>query len=101
MTHISVTIELDKFQNDFLNQQAKKSGLSQSEFVKRTILLRYRTPETKRLLEKRRELLSKSSITTKDEIILSELEKQIGWLPTAYSLEDDKAMRIIHEAAKS
>lgn len=95
----TITIELDPYQNDFISQQIEKSGLSFSKFIKRTLLLRYRTPEIKKLLEKIQKLLSKSSLTKKDEIKLFELKEQIGWLPTTYSLEDDEAMEIVHKAA--
>lgn len=83
----NITIKFNQSQNDWLMQKVQKSGLSVSEYIKRTLLLRYRTPEIEKLLKRRRSILSKSSL---DEIELAKIEKQIGWLPTAYSLEDDE-----------
>jgi predicted ATP-binding protein involved in virulence len=52
------------------------------------------------LMQRRRELLSKSSLTKKDQQELTKLEEKIGHLPTAESPEDIQAMDIIHQAAK-
>jgi predicted ATP-binding protein involved in virulence len=52
------------------------------------------------LMQRRRELLSKSSLTKKDQQELKKLEEKIGYLPTAESPEDIQAMEIIRQAAK-
>jgi predicted ATPase len=52
------------------------------------------------LIQRRRELLGKPSLTRKDEQELKQLEQQIGYLPTAESPTDIQAMDIIRKAAK-
>jgi predicted ATP-binding protein involved in virulence len=52
------------------------------------------------LVERRRTILAKSSLTKKDKQELKELEAKIGNLPTAESAADIQAMDIIRKAAK-
>jgi predicted ATP-binding protein involved in virulence len=52
------------------------------------------------LVERRRAILAKSSLTKKDKQELKELEVKIGTLPTAESAADIQAMDIIRKAAK-
>ncbi|CAN1209504.1 ATPase AAA-type core domain-containing protein [Tumidithrix helvetica PCC 7403] len=52
------------------------------------------------LLDRRYEILSKAHLTEADEAELSQLDLQIGSLPTAQNPEDIKAMDIIRRAAK-
>jgi hypothetical protein len=52
------------------------------------------------LVERRRTILAKSSLTKKDKQELKELEAKIGNLPTAESPADIQAMDIIRKAAK-
>jgi predicted ATP-binding protein involved in virulence len=58
------------------------------------------SPDLAPLIERRRKLLAKSKLTTKDERELKKLEDQIGTIPTAESPEDIRAMDIIRKAAK-
>jgi predicted ATP-binding protein involved in virulence len=51
-------------------------------------------------VQRRREILAKSSLTKKDKLELKELEAKIGNLPTAESAADIQAMDIIRKAAK-
>jgi len=52
------------------------------------------------LLQRRKEILTKTKLTASDRAELKELEAKIGTLPTAESSEDIKAMDIIRRAAK-
>jgi predicted ATP-binding protein involved in virulence len=52
------------------------------------------------LVQRRREILAKSSLTKKDKQELKELEAKIGTLPVAESAADIQAMDIIRKAAK-
>jgi AAA15 family ATPase/GTPase len=52
------------------------------------------------LVQRRREILAKSSLTKKDKQELKELEAKIGTLPAAESAADIQAMDIIRKAAK-
>jgi predicted ATP-binding protein involved in virulence len=52
------------------------------------------------LVQRRREILAKSSLTKKDKQELKELEAKIGNLPTSESAADIQAMDIIRKAAK-
>jgi AAA15 family ATPase/GTPase len=52
------------------------------------------------LVQRRREILAKSSLTKKDKQELKELEAKIGNLPAAESAADIQAMDIIRKAAK-
>jgi predicted ATP-binding protein involved in virulence len=52
------------------------------------------------LIQRRREILTKSSLTKKDKQELKELEAKIGNLPAAESAADIQAMDIIRKAAK-
>jgi predicted ATP-binding protein involved in virulence len=52
------------------------------------------------LVQRRRAILAKSSLTKKDKQELKELEAKIGTLPTAESAADIRAMDIIRKAAK-
>jgi predicted ATP-binding protein involved in virulence len=52
------------------------------------------------LVERRRTILAKSSLTKKDKQELKELEAKIGSIPTAESAADIQAMDIIRKAAK-
>jgi len=52
------------------------------------------------LLQRRKEILTKTKLTASDRTELKELEAKIGTLPTAESSEDIKAMDIIRRAAK-
>jgi predicted ATP-binding protein involved in virulence len=52
------------------------------------------------LLQRRRQLLAKSTLTKKDRAELQELETQIGRIPTAESPADIQAMDIIRKAAQ-
>jgi predicted ATP-binding protein involved in virulence len=52
------------------------------------------------LVQRRREILAKSSLTKKDKQELKELEAKIGTLPAAESAADIQAMYIIRKAAK-
>jgi predicted ATP-binding protein involved in virulence len=59
-----------------------------------------RSVKYEELLNKRRAILSKAKLTTKDKKELKELELETGDLPTAETPEDIKAMDIIRRAAK-
>jgi predicted ATP-binding protein involved in virulence len=52
------------------------------------------------LVQRRREILAKSSLTKKDKLELKKLEAKIGTLPAAESAADIQAMDIIRKAAK-
>jgi hypothetical protein len=54
---------------------------------------------TKPLVQRRREILVKSSLAKKDKQELKELEAKIGTLPAAESAADIQAMDIIRKAA--
>ena len=59
-----------------------------------------RPKEIEPFLEERQKILSKAKLTKKDEMRLTELENEIGFMPVSENLEDDKAMDIIRRAAE-
>lgn len=59
-----------------------------------------RSPHYENLLDQRRQILSQAQLTDTDQATLSELESQIGQLPTAETREDIDAMSIIRRAAE-
>lgn len=59
-----------------------------------------RSPHFEDLLMQRRQILSQVQLTDNDQAKLSELESQIGDLPTAENRQDIKAMDIIRRAAE-
>ncbi|QSB01116.1 AAA family ATPase [Methylomonas sp. EFPC1] len=59
-----------------------------------------RSPHYENLLNQRRQILSQAQLTDTDQAKLSELECQIGELPTAETPEDIDAMNIIRRAAE-
>ncbi|MEI8573448.1 hypothetical protein U737_01220 [Methylomonas sp. LW13] len=59
-----------------------------------------RSPHYENLLNQRRQILSQAQLTGTDQAKLSELECQIGELPTAETPEDIDAMNIIRRAAE-
>jgi predicted ATP-binding protein involved in virulence len=56
--------------------------------------------ETEELLEKRKSILSKSTLTPKDQKDLEKLEKEIGTIPSGQSQEEIQMMDIIRKAAE-
>ena len=58
-----------------------------------------RPPEVERLFDRRRELIEKKRLSTKEQQELKELDAQVGDLPTAESPDDHNAMEIIRRAA--
>ena len=59
-----------------------------------------RSPHYESLLEKRRQILSKATLSETDQSDLRKLEAEIGDLPTAETTEDIEAMDIIRRAAQ-
>ncbi len=59
-----------------------------------------RSPHYERLLDQRRQLLSKANLSEQDHAQLKTLEAQIGGLPTAETAGDIQAMDIIRRAAQ-
>lgn len=59
-----------------------------------------RSPHYENLLTQRRQILSQAQLSDADQAKLSELENQIGELPTAETHEDIDAMNIIRRAAE-
>jgi len=59
-----------------------------------------RSPHYESLLEQRRQILSKASLSEADQTELKKLEEEIGDLPTAESADDIEAMDIIRRAAQ-
>lgn len=59
-----------------------------------------RSPHYENLLNQRRQILSQAQLTAADQAKLTELESQIGELPTAETREDMDAMSIIRRAAE-
>ena len=59
-----------------------------------------RSPHYESLLEKRRQILSKATLSETDQTDLRKLEAEIGDLPTAETTEDIEAMDIIRRAAQ-
>ena len=59
-----------------------------------------RSPHYEKLLTQRRQILSQAHLADADQIKLTELENQIGELPTAETREDMDAMSIIRRAAE-
>lgn len=59
-----------------------------------------RSPQYEQLLEKRRKILSKASLSDADQAELKTLEEEIGDLPTAETKGDIEAMDIIRRAAE-
>jgi hypothetical protein len=56
--------------------------------------------ETEELLERRKAILSKSTISAKDQKDLEKLEKEIGTIPSGQSQEEIQMMDIIRKAAE-
>ena len=59
-----------------------------------------RSPHYESLLEKRRQILSKATLSETDQAEFRKLEAEIGDLPTAETAEDIEAMDIIRRAAQ-
>jgi transcriptional regulator with XRE-family HTH domain len=62
--------------------------------------IRDRNTQIEPFMQRRREILAKSTLTKKDKKELQELELKIGNLPMAESAADIQAMDIIRKAAK-
>ncbi|MFZ2726814.1 MAG: AAA family ATPase [Methylococcaceae bacterium] len=59
-----------------------------------------RSPHYENLLQQRRDILSKAELNNEDKEKLKVLETEMGYLPTAETAEDIKAMDIIRRAAQ-
>lgn len=59
-----------------------------------------RSPHYENLLQQRRDILSKAELNNEDKQKLKTLESEMGYLPTAETAEDIKAMDIIRRAAQ-